>query len=122
MNDTPTDPALADHLTEICDMLEEIGAENIYILRNVDNVNVSLELNDLPHGLSLPNAGLVLVARFPAGDGGQPQIDLRLPNADEDLGLCPRCERALIKSNSIPLGMSFLYCPWCDWTETDDLP
>ncbi len=123
MSNTQADPALAKNLTEICDMLKEIGADGLCILRDVDAVTISLELNDLPHDLSLDDAGLVLVARFPTSDGGQPQIDLRLPGADEDLGACPRCERALIRSDAYASGKSsFLYCPWCDWAQPDDSP
>lgn len=89
MSDIPTDPALADHLTEIREMLKEIGAEETWILRQAKDATITFTVADdlpteLPNArvslgatLPLPDAGLFLVARFPASDGGEPGAEKR---------------------------------------------
>jgi len=73
-----TDPALAENLAETCDILNEIGADGIWLLRGVEDVDVTFTYpNGEPLTMRLADAGLFLVARFPSGDGGEPGIETR---------------------------------------------
>ena len=78
MNDTPIDPALAENIDEITDMLREIGASGTWLLRDVGNVDIRFrDAGGEPFTLAIDDAGLILVARFPAGDGRGPDVETR---------------------------------------------
>ena len=77
--DLLNDNALAENLAETCDILNEIGAAGIWILRGAiaPGLAFSLPGYEAPVYLDIADAGLLLVARFPAGDGGEPGIETR---------------------------------------------
>ena len=72
-----TDPALAENLAGVCEMLNEIGAKGTWILRGVGDVDVGYAANGERLTLALADAGLFLVARFPASDGVEAGIESR---------------------------------------------
>ncbi len=75
---TKIDPALAENIDEITDMLREIGASGTWLLRDVGNVDLSFrDAGGEPFTLALDDAGLILVARFPAADGRGPDVETR---------------------------------------------
>lgn len=78
----PLDPALAEHLAELTDLLHEIGAEGIWLIRDTGQAKLIFDLLDraAPGDKTeffqrVGPAGILLLARFPAGDGGQLQVE-----------------------------------------------
>jgi len=71
------DTALAANLAGVCEMLNEVGAKGVWVLRGVSDVDVSYAANGERLTLDLAEAGLFLVARFPASDGGETGIESR---------------------------------------------
>ncbi len=80
MNDTPIDPALAENIDEISNMLHEIGASGVWLLHDIQNMQI--ETDDNPGLLLLGDGGLFLVAKFPARDGRGPDVDWRRDSGD----------------------------------------
>lgn len=76
---TTLDTALAENLAEVCSILGEIGAEGIWIVRGAIAPGLSFTLPGMeaPAYLDIADAGLLLVARFPATDGGEPGVETR---------------------------------------------
>jgi len=71
----PPDPALAENLAEIRAMLGEIGAEGIFILRGITDIRLGFKVRGVPADFEIAPCGLLLVARFPASDGGEAGLE-----------------------------------------------
>jgi len=73
------DVALAENLAEACDILQEIGAEGVLIVRGAVAPGLSFTLPGMeaPAYLDIADCGLLLIARFPATDGGEPGVETR---------------------------------------------
>lgn len=76
----PVDPALSEHLTELLDLANEAGAEGAWILRGIQEVMLLYQTDpdqDHPLALELADAGVYVLLRFPATDGGVEGIESR---------------------------------------------
>jgi len=78
-NGIDIDPALAGNLAEVCNILKEIGAEGVLIVRGAIAPGLSFTLpgGGAPAYLDIADAPVLLVARFPATDGGEPGVETR---------------------------------------------
>ena len=88
-----TDLALAGHLQELTRIANEIGAQGIWLIRGATRARLiyepageEIELPDIPGAqvsgsldinINLADAGVLVVMRFPASDGGEPGIESR---------------------------------------------
>ncbi len=86
------DPALAEHLEELTDIANEIGAEGIWLIRGARNATLTytpegtVEQPGIPGvavtmnlnlSLELTDAGVLVIIRFPAGDGREAGIEYK---------------------------------------------
>jgi hypothetical protein len=86
------DPTLAEHLDELADIANEIGAEGVWLVRGVKNARLTytsaeeIKQPDIPGvqasaslslSLDLADAGVLAVIRFPASDGREVGIESR---------------------------------------------
>jgi hypothetical protein len=86
------DPALAEHLDELVDIANEIGAEGVWLVRGVKNACLTytpaeeIKQSDIPGvqasaslslSLDLADAGVLAVIRFPVSDGREAGIESR---------------------------------------------
>jgi hypothetical protein len=87
---TAIDPALAENLGELTAIANQIGAEGIWLVRgvkktkliysptqtvvmpNLPRVSVNLDLS-----LNLPDAGVLVIIRFPDSDGRETGLEKR---------------------------------------------
>lgn len=82
------DPALSENLRELADLAREAGADQVILLRNLANTQLTWQLANLDRPaepgatlivqtvLPLPDSGALLVIRFPATDGGEKPIEV----------------------------------------------
>lgn len=90
--DAPSiDPYLQDRLAELADQANSIGAKGVWFIRGAKNARLVYEPNEslqffetpgqvttnLSLSLALAKAGVIVVMRFPAGDGADPGIELK---------------------------------------------
>ncbi len=85
MTNPTVDPALAENLAQLAEMAREIGAAQIYLVRDVRGAALQLHLHPIQEQqhitvsvsthLPLPDAGSLLVICFPAGDGGTMPVE-----------------------------------------------
>lgn len=67
-----------DNLAEACDILREIGAQGILLVRGAiaPGLSVAFPGQDDPAYLAIEDAGVLLIARLPS-DSGEPGIETR---------------------------------------------
>ena len=66
----PYDPVLADHLAELKEVCREIGAIEMRVIRGVRAARIHYETNGQIGDLTMPESGVIFIARFTAMDGG----------------------------------------------------
>ena len=73
------DEALAENLTELTEMANEIGAQGVWIVRDAIAPLLSFALPDreAPVALDMADGGTIVVLRFVASDGGEPGVETR---------------------------------------------
>lgn len=103
-NQPNIDPALRDHLTELAELAREIGAVSVHVVRGARGARLVYDLahpeideamdalrqmmDKLPPGISLSftkdvhlaiddPAGVLVVLRFPASDGGESGVEVK---------------------------------------------
>jgi hypothetical protein len=74
-----TNERMVAKLNMLTRVAQSAGAEGIFLIRGAENASLKYELpGDLaPLEMALANAPLLLVIRFPAGDGGEPGVEHR---------------------------------------------
>lgn len=77
---------LAEKLTELTDLANQVGAEGVWLVRGATNARLVYDADEIKPekrisanvsiNLALANAGVLVIIRFPS-DGGEPGIEAR---------------------------------------------
>jgi hypothetical protein len=75
-----------ESLADLVTLAEALGAHGIWLLRGIENPDLIYNLpgdSGLPACLTIENCNMLLIARFPASDGGEPGIEYHSGNGDD---------------------------------------